>query len=68
MIVECSFDDQMRAYPIRIREDKTAVYKETNSVFGNDFSTARNNFENAMDPITLDFLKGEHKNVYFNIQ
>lgn len=67
MIVECSFDNEMSAYPIRIREDKTAVYKDVGNVFGNDFSTARNNFENAMDPITLDFLKGNKNEIYFNI-
>lgn len=57
MIVECAFDENMRPYPIRIRKDKTHTYKNEKTLFGNDFNTARTNLENAMDPITPEYLR-----------
>ena len=56
IIVECAFDDDTKPYPIRIRDDKTYAYKQGQNIFGNDFSTALSNLENAMDPITPEFL------------
>lgn len=47
----------MHPYPIRIRDDKTEIYKTNKSIFGNNFDTALSNYENCMDPITKEYLE-----------
>ena len=58
----------MKPYPIRIRDDKTEVYKTTKSIFGNNFNTALSNYENCLDPITKEYLEKPVDDSYFNLE
>jgi hypothetical protein len=50
-------DSKWRWKPLRVRYDKTADFKSGNSVGGNDYTTANNNWRSIHRPITEDMLK-----------
>jgi hypothetical protein len=62
--------------PLRVRYDKTAEYKNTNSIFGNAFHVANSNWSTIHNPITREMLVDkelkltmddiEDKEVYYN--
>ena len=66
----------MRWKPLRVRYDKTAEYKNTNSIFGNAFHVANSNWQTIHNPITKDMLMDkdtkitmddiDDKDVYYN--
>ena len=68
MIVECAYDDDLRPYPIRVRKDKTDIYRQNPSIFGNNFETAKDNYTNVMDPITKEYLANPINTSYFNVE
>lgn len=57
VIVECAYNKNLQPFPFKIREDKTAIYKDTKSIFGNGFYVALSNFNNILDPITKEYLE-----------
>jgi SAM-dependent methyltransferase len=66
----------MRWKPLRVRYDKTAEYKNTNSIFGNAFHVANSNWQTIHNPITKEMLIDrelkmtmddiDDKDVYYN--
>lgn len=44
MILEVAYDDKMRPFPIKYREDKTFLYENKEPIFGNDFNIALDNY------------------------
>jgi len=66
----------MRWKPLRVRYDKTAEYKNTNSIFGNAFHVANSNWQTIHNPITKEMLIDKElvltmddiddKDVYYN--
>jgi SAM-dependent methyltransferase len=66
----------MRWKPLRVRYDKTAEYKNTNSIFGNAFHVANSNWQTIHNPITKEMLVDKElrltmddiddKDVYYN--
>ena len=66
----------MRWKPLRVRYDKTAEYKNTNSIFGNAFHVANSNWQTIHNPITKEMLVDrelritmddiDDKDVYYN--
>jgi len=61
MIVEFRYDkskDKKWCWiPLRVREDKTAEYRSGLRNYGNDYTTANNNWYSIHNPITEDMLK-----------
>ena len=62
-----------RWVPIRVRYDKTALYLAGESVYGNDYEVANNNWKTIHEPVTQDMLTtGEdiptdvESSVYYN--
>jgi len=66
----------MRWKPLRVRYDKTAEYKNTNSIFGNAYHVANSNWQTIHNPITKEMLIDKElvltmddiddKDVYYN--
>jgi hypothetical protein len=66
----------MRWKPLRVRYDKTAEYKNTQSIFGNAYHVANSNWQSIHNPITRDMLIDKElkltmddiddKDVYYN--
>lgn len=66
----------MRWKPLRVRYDKTAEYKNTNSIFGNAYHVANSNWQTIHNPITKEMLIDktlvltmddiDDKDVYYN--
>ena len=66
----------MRWIPLRVRYDKTAEYKNTNSIFGNAFHVANSNWQTIHNPITKEMITNKEikltmddiddKDVYYN--
>ncbi len=60
-IVEFRYDQnkekKWRWIPLRVREDKTAEYRAGLKNYGNDYSTANNNWYSIHNPITEEMLK-----------
>jgi SAM-dependent methyltransferase len=66
----------MRWKPLRVRYDKTAEYKNTNSIFGNAYHVANSNWQTIHNPITPEMLVNKElkltmddiddKDVYYN--
>jgi SAM-dependent methyltransferase len=66
----------MRWKPLRVRYDKTAEYKNTNSIFGNAYHVANSNWQTIHNPITREMLIDrelditmddiDDKDVYYN--
>ena len=66
----------MRWKPLRVRYDKTAEYKNTQSIFGNAYHVANSNWQSIHNPITREMLIDKElkltmddiddKDVYYN--
>ena len=73
---EFNDDVFMRWKPLRVRYDKTAEYKNTNSIFGNAFHVANSNWQTIHNPVTEAMLIDrelkltmddiDDKDVYYN--
>lgn len=64
VIVEMAYSPNakyMKWSPLRLREDKTAVMRKTNSIenAANYYNTAMNVWMSIIDPVTTQMLKGE---------